>query len=344
RGDRYRAFIDRYIATALRVYPNALLHWEDVSAVNARWILNAYRSSICTFNDDIQGTAGVVLAAVMAAMKVAHSNIRDQKFVIFGAGTAGCGVADLIAKAMASEGLPAQDAARRFWCVDRSGLLVDGMRDVQNFQRSYVRPASEVAEWTRDGESGITLEEVVRRVAPSILIGSSGVTGAFNESIVRQMAKGTPRPVILPLSNPTALAEAAPADLIAWTDGKALIATGSPFGPVIYGGATYFAAQANNAMLFPGLGLGTIVTRARVISDGMFMAAAHAIAGMVDASQLGAPILPPMANVRDVSVRVAVAVAEQAVREGVARVIPPNVELAIRSAMWEPRYRPMKAI
>jgi malate dehydrogenase (oxaloacetate-decarboxylating) len=344
RGEAYRAFIDTYVSTALRVYPNALLHWEDVSAINGRWILNTYRSSICTFNDDIQGTAGVVLAAVVAAMKVVRSRIRDQRFVIFGAGTAGCGIADLIAKAMVSDGLPAQDAARRFWCVDRRGLLVDNMRDVQDFQRSYARPAAEVVGWTHDGDAGITLEEVVRQVSPTILIGSSGVTGAFNESLVRQMARATPRPVILPLSNPTALAEAVPADLIAWTDGKALIATGSPFPPVIYAGTTYFIAQANNAMLFPGLGLGTIATRARLISDGMFTAAAGAIAEMADASQLGASILPPMENVRNVSVCVALAVAEQAIREGLARVNPPDVEAAVRDAMWEPRYRPIKAI
>jgi malate dehydrogenase (oxaloacetate-decarboxylating) len=344
RGERYRAFIDAYITTALRVYPNALLHWEDVSAVNARWILSAYRSSICTFNDDIQGTAGTVLAAVMAATKAARTRMRDQRFVIFGAGTAGCGIADLIANAMVSDGLSAQDAGRRFWCVDRRGLLVDDMRELHDFQRSYARPAAEVSGWARDGDRGVTLEEVVRQVAPTILIGASGVTGAFTESVVRHMAKGTPRPVILALSNPTSLAEAVPADLIAWTDGKALVATGSPFPPVIYGGTTYGIAQANNAMLFPGLGLGTIVTRARLISDGMFAAAATAIAAMADASQLGAPILPPMRNVRQVSVRVAIAVAEQAIREGLAGITPPDVEAAVRHAMWEPRYRPIKAV
>jgi malate dehydrogenase (oxaloacetate-decarboxylating) len=344
RGDRYRAFVDAYVSTALRLYPNALLHWEDVSAPNARWILDTYRSSICTFNDDIQGTAAVVLAAVIGALKVARGRLRDQRFVIFGSGTAGCGIADLLAIAIASDGLPAGDAARRFWCVDRHGLLVDDMRELYGFQMPYARPAAEVAEWNRDAERGITLEEVVRRIQPTILIGSSGVTGAFGESIVRQMAKGTPRPVILPLSNPTALAEAVPADLIQWTDGKALIATGSPFQPVIHDGATYFIGQSNNAMLFPGLGLGTIVSRARLISDGMFAAAAHAIAEMVDASQLGASILPPVGDVREVSVRVAVAVAEQAVREGLARVNPPNLEAAVRNVMWEPRYRRTKAI
>ncbi|HVS47230.1 MAG TPA: NAD-dependent malic enzyme [Verrucomicrobiae bacterium] len=344
RGEQYQAFIDKYVATALRLYPNALLHWEDFSAVNARWILNTYRSSICTFNDDIQGTAAIVLAAATSAIKVADSRMRDQKIVVFGAGTAGCGIADLIRNAMMSDGLAAEAAARRFWCVDRAGLLVDDMGDLRDFQRQYARPAADVAGWQRDGERGIGLEEVVRRIQPTILIGSSGVSGAFSEPVVRLMAKGTPRPVILALSNPTALAEAVPTDLIHWTDGKALIATGSPFDSVIYNSTTYTIAQSNNAMLFPGLGLGTIVTRARMISDEMFIAAAHTIAEMVDASQLGAPILPAVANLREVSVCVAIAVAKQAVREGLARVNPPNLETAIRNAMWEPRYRPIKAI
>jgi malate dehydrogenase (oxaloacetate-decarboxylating) len=343
RGEQYHAFIDKYISTALRLYPNALLHWEDFNAVNARWILSRHRSAICTFNDDIQGTAAIVLAAVMAAIKVTGGRMREQRIIVFGPGTAGCGIADLIRNAMMSDGLSAEGAARRFWCVGRHGLLVDDMGNLRDFQRQYARPAAEVAEWERDGERGITLEEVVRRIQPTILIGSSAITAAFNEAIVRRMAKGTPRPVILPLSNPTALAEAVPADLIRWTDGKALIATGSPFDLVTYNGATYTIAQANNAMLFPGLGLGTIVTRARLISDGMFTAAACTIAEMVDATQLGAPILPAVATVREVSVHVAIAVARQALREGLARVDPPNLETAIRNAMWEPRYRPVKA-
>jgi malate dehydrogenase (oxaloacetate-decarboxylating) len=344
RGERYRAFIDNYVSTALRVYPNALLHWEDLGASNARYVLNAYRSKICTFNDDIQGTASIVLAAVLGALKVLRGRLRDQRFVIFGAGTAGCGIADLIADAMTSDALSQEEAARQIWCVDRGGLLVEGMPGLYDFQKSYARPASEVAAWQRDSERGIALAEVVRHVAPTVLIGSSGVTGAFDEATVRQMARGTPRPIILPLSNPTALAEAEPANLVTWSEGKALIATGSPFSPVVYDGVTYVVAQANNAMIFPGLGLGTIVTRARLISDGMFAAAAAAIAGLTDAGQLGAPILPPMERIRDVSVRVAVAVASQALHEGLARVVPPDIEAAVLSAMWKPHYRHIEAI
>jgi malate dehydrogenase (oxaloacetate-decarboxylating) len=344
RGEQYEAFIDKYISTALRLYPNALLHWEDFSAVNARWILNTYASSICTFNDDIQGTASIVLAAVMGGIKVAGGRMRDQKIVVFGAGTAGCGIADLIRNVMVADGLSPEEAARGFWCVDRHGLLTDDVRDLRDFQRQYARPAAEVAAWKRDGERGITLEEVVRRVQPTVLIGSSAQTGAFTESIVRAMVQGTSRPIILPLSNPTALAEAVPLDLIRWSDGKALVATGSPFDLVIYNGVTYTIAQANNAMLFPGLGLGTIVTRARLISNGMFMAAACSIAEMVDTTQLGASILPAVANLREVSVQVAIAVAKQAQREGLTRINPPNLEAVIRGAMWEPRYRPIKAV
>jgi malate dehydrogenase (oxaloacetate-decarboxylating) len=343
RGEQYQAFIDKYISTALRLYPNALLHWEDFNAVNARWILNTYRSSICTFNDDVQGTAGIVLAALISAVKVTGGQMMDQKIVVFGAGTAGCGIADLVRNAMMSDGLSAEAAARRFWCVGRRGLLTDNMGDLRDFQRPYARPSAEVAQWERDAQRGITLDEVVRRIQPTILIGTSAVTGAFSESTVRRMAEGPARPIILPLSNPTALAEAVPADLIRWTEGKAVIATGSPFDAVIYNGATYMIAQANNAMLFPGLALGTIVTRARFISGGMFTAAACTIADMVDTSELGASILPPVADVREVSVHVAIAVAEQAVREGLARVHPPSFETAIRDAMWEPRYRPIKA-
>ncbi len=344
RGEQYHAFIDKYISSALRLYPNALLHWEDFGAVNARWILDTYRSRICTFNDDIQGTGGIVLAAVMAALKVSGGRMPDQRIVIFGAGTAGCGIADLIRTEMVSDGLTAEAASRRFWCIGRQGLLVDDMGELREFQRSYARPAAEVAAWKRDGERGISLLEVVSRIAPTILIGSSGVAGAFGESVASEMAKGAARPIILPLSNPTALAEAIPADLIRWTGGKALIATGSPFDPVIDNGVTYTIAQANNAMLFPGLGLGTIVTRARRISDGMFTAAARRIAGMVDASQNGAPILPAVADVRKVSVQVAIAVAEQAAHEELVRANPPNLRTAIRDAMWEPRYRPINAI
>ena len=344
RGAAYRAFIDRYVQTAHRLFPNALLHWEDFAAPNARWILDEYRSRVCTFNDDIQGSAGVVLAAVLSALKVTGGRLRDQRIAVFGAGTAGMGIADLLRSAIEDEGVNRQDATKLFWCVDRHGLISRDMPDVRDFQQPYARAHNEIVDWTRDAERGITLEEVVRRVHPTILIGASGQAGAFTQTVIRQMANGTPRPIILPLSNPTMLAEAVPSDLVAWSEGRALIATGSPFDSVIYGGVVYEIGQANNAIIFPGLGLGTIASHASVISDGMFIAAAKELAHLVDASRLGAAILPPVSALREVSRKVAVAVGRQAAREGLVASEPAALEAAIDAAIWEPRYRPIRAV
>jgi malate dehydrogenase (oxaloacetate-decarboxylating) len=344
RGALYQAFVDRYVQTAHRLFPNALLHWEDFAASNARWILDQYRSQMCTFNDDIQGTAGVVLAAILSALKVTGGRLRDERIVIFGSGTAGIGIADLIRRAMATQGVSYDEAARNFWCIDRKGLLVRGMPDIRDFQAPFARSAEDVRGWNADPERGITLAEVVRRVHPTVLIGSSGQTGAFTADVVREMAQGTPRPAILPLSNPTALSEAVPENLIEWSDGRALVAAGSPFDPVLYDGVSYTIGQANNAIIFPGLGLGAIVTRARVISDAMFVAAASALADMVDASTLGAAILPPISALREVSRGVAIAVGEQAAREGLVRAHITNLAEAIDAATWQARYRTIRAI
>ena len=344
RGERYRQFIDKFITTTLRVYPDALLHWEDLAAGNARWILAEYGDRICTFNDDIQGTAGVVLAAVLSAIKVAGGGLRDQRIVIFGAGTAGVGIADLIRDAMVREGATLDEAARCFWCIDRDGLLVQGMANLRDFQMPYARPPGEVADWRRDGERGIPLEEVVKQVHPTILSGTSAQAGAFNVAVVREMAKWVERPIILPMSNPTPLSEAVPGDLLRWTDGKALIASGSPFEPPSFEGKVYAIAQANNAMLFPGLGLGTIVSRARLISTGMFAAAAAAVAQLVDPAERGAAILPEVTDLRNVSRHVGVAVARQAAAEGLARRRLDDVEAAVAAAMWQPQYRPLRAV
>jgi malate dehydrogenase (oxaloacetate-decarboxylating) len=344
RGALYQAFLDRYVQTAHRLFPNALLHWEDFAASNARWILDQYRTQLCTFNDDIQGTAGVVLAAILSALKVTGGSLRDERIVIFGSGTAGIGIADLIRRAIAAQGVSDEQAARSFWCIDRNGLLVRNMPDLRDFQVPYARSADDVAGWATDAQRGITLTEVVRRVRPTVLIGCSGQTGAFKEEVVREMADGTPRPIILPLSNPTALAEAVPEDLVEWTQGRALIATGSPFDPVLYEGINYTIGQANNAIIFPGLGLGSIVTRARVISDAMFVAAAGALADMVDPSTLGAAILPPVSSLREVSRTVAIAVGEQAAREGLVRTKITDLAQAIDDATWQARYRTIRAV
>jgi len=344
RGPSYKAFIDRYVQTAHRLFPSALLHWEDFGAENARWILQEYRERVCTFNDDIQGSAGVALAAILAALRITSTRLDEQRIVIFGAGTAGMGIADLVRAAMIAQGTSAQAAARAFWCVDRIGLIVEGMPGVREFQKPYARDPGEVKGWTSDAQRGIALEEVVRRVRPTVLIGTSGQTGAFNETVIREMGRGTPRPIVLPLSNPTALSEAVPADVIAWTDGRALIATGSPFEPVIYGGVRYSIGQANNAIIFPGLGLGAIATRARTISDGMFLAAASELATMTETGRHGAAILPPIDDLREVSRHVAIAVAKQAIREDLARGELSDVAATVRSAEWEPRYRPLRAV
>jgi malate dehydrogenase (oxaloacetate-decarboxylating) len=348
RGERYDAFIDAYVQMATSRFPNALLHWEDLGASNARRILERYRYKVCTFNDDMQGTGAVVLGAVIAAARASGVPLAEQRVVVFGAGTAGIGIADLIRDAMVREGLSVEQAISRFWCLGRHGLLVDGMESgMRDFQLSYARPAAEVRSWQRDGDGdagGIHLLEVVRQVQPTLLIGCSTSPGAFTEEIVREMAAHTERPIIFAMSNPTSLSEAIPSDLIAWTEGRALVATGGPFPPVAHEGTTYTIGQANNALIFPGLGLGIIVARARTVSDGMLAAAAGAMAQLVDAAPLGAPLTPPVKTVRAVSLHVGVAVARAALTEGLARVELSDVISEVRSAMWEPAYRPVRAV
>ncbi|MEI4800982.1 NAD-dependent malic enzyme [Bacillus sp. FJAT-51639] len=342
-GEAYDTFIDLFVKAVCNKFPNALLHWEDFSTRNARKILDKYRDSVCTFNDDIQGTGAVSLAAVLSAVKASGIPLCEHRVVVFGAGTAGVGIADQVRDAMVRLGLSKDEANRRFWCIDRNGLLTD-MDDLLDFQRPYARERSEVQQWQQSEMIG--LAEVVKHVQPTILIGTSTVAGAFTEAIVKEMAAHVERPIILPMSNPTSLAEAKPADLISWTEGRALVATGSPFDPVTYNGVTYIIGQSNNALIFPGLGLGTNVVRARVMTDGMFAAAAEAVASMVDTSQPGAPILPEVEELRNISEIVAVEVAKAAVAEGVAReVLSDNdIRKAVKDAMWQPVYRQIKAV
>jgi malate dehydrogenase (oxaloacetate-decarboxylating) len=346
RGERYDAFIDAYVETATRLFPNALMLWEDFAPGNGRSVLERYRNRICTFNDDMQGTGAITLAAAVSAVRVCGSPMRNQRVVIFGAGTAGLGIADQVRDAMVREGLTKEQATERFWLVDVSGLLVDDMGDrVHDYQAAYSRPAGEVDRWKRNGpQDTIDLAEVVRQVRPTMLIGASTVAGAFTEAIVREMAKHCERPIVFPLSNPTAMAEATPADLIAWTEGRALIATGTPFQPVTYRGVTYVIGQVNNAMLYPGLCLGAIVSRARRISDNMFAAAANAVSSLVAVRLPGASLLPHVDDLRIVSLTVAVAVAEAAVEDGLARVKFKDIVQQVGDAMWEPEYREIRAI
>ncbi|MBT2623963.1 NAD-dependent malic enzyme [Bacillus sp. ISL-32] len=345
RGERYDQFIDEYVALAKETFPNALLHWEDFGTKNAREILKRYKDKICTFNDDIQGTGAVSLAAVLSCAKASKMPLKEHRVVIFGAGTAGIGIAEQLREALVREGVDEKESYRRFWCVDRNGLLTDDMDDLRDFQVPYARPAEEVKDYQRGGEGGsIDLAETVRQAKPTILIGTSTVSGAFTEEIVKEMASHVKRPAILPMSNPTNLSEAKPQDLIEWTEGRALVTTGSPFPPVEYNGVTYHIGQANNALVFPGLGLGTIVTKAKLITDNMFAACAKSIAGMVNVGQTGAPMLPKVEDLRTVSATVAVAVAEAAIKDGVAEEEPGDLIQAVQDTMWYPVYKPIQAI
>jgi malate dehydrogenase (oxaloacetate-decarboxylating) len=340
----YDDFLDAFVSAVTRLFSRVLLHWEDIGVSNARRLLDRYRDRVLSFNDDIQGTGAVNLAAVLAAVRATRIGLTDHRIVIFGAGTAGTGIADQLSAAMRATGLGEDAAAARFWAVDRAGLVTDAMPALTPGQRRYARAAAEVAGWLRDPSlGGIGLAEVVHRVHPTILIGTSTVTGAFTEHVVRDMAAHCARPVILPMSNPTSMSEALPADLIAWTEGRALVATGSPFPPVDYRGVRYEIGQANNALIFPGLGLGVIAARASKVTDGMLAAAAYAVSGLVDTATPGAPLLPPVEALHETSAAVAAAVAQAAVSDGVASARLEADPLGqVRALMWEPRYRPVR--
>src|SRR5580704_10722971 len=344
RGERYDAFIDAYVKAVVKLFPNAVLQWEDFGPGNGRRILERYRGRIRTFSDDLQGSGAITLAAAVSAARICGTLLRNQRIVIFGTGLAGIGIADLIRDVMIDEGLSLVDATKRFWCVDVDGLLSDDMGDrLRDYQATYARKSAEVKTWRREGANGIGLAEVIRQVRPTMLIGASGMASAFTEAIVRDMARHTERPIIFPLSSPASLSEATPADLIAWTEGRALIVTGSPFTPVTHRGITHVIGQANNAMLYPGLGLGTIVSRARLISVGMLAAAANALSSLVAVRLPGASLLPHIDDLRSVTVTVAVAVAEAAVAEGLAGVKLSDIVQQVEDAMWQPEYRTIQA-
>jgi malate dehydrogenase (oxaloacetate-decarboxylating) len=345
RGERYAEFIDQYVKTVSKMFPQAILHWEDFGQVNARPILEKYRDKVCTFNDDIQGTGAVSLAVVLSAVRASGVPLRDHRIVLFGSGTAGIGVADQICKGLIREGLSDEEARRRFWCIDRPGLLLDNMTDLLDFQKPYARPEKEVLNWKQSlGDGGISLKDVVKHVHPTILIGLSTVGGAFTEEIIKEMVAHTERPIILPLSNPTKSAEAKPADLIEWTEGKALVATGSPFEPVTYNNVLYEIGQSNNAFVFPGIGLGTIVSRASRITDRMLEAAATTVASLVEHNTIGSSLLPDIKKLRAVSASVAIEVVKAAMEDGVASNKPEDIIQAVQDHMWQPKYPPIYAV
>jgi malate dehydrogenase (oxaloacetate-decarboxylating) len=362
RGERYDAFIAKYLETASSLFPGALLHFEDFGANNARRILVTYRDKYRIFNDDMQGTGAVVMAGLFNALKVTGTRWRDQRVVVFGGGTAGVGIADQIRDQMTRDGLDQAAATRQIWIVDLPGLLTEDMGDgLVDYQRSYARPAAEAAGWAttpvqvdpsaatrwpqmaalrqaRASSGIITLQTVVEHVKPTVLIGASTAHGAFTQQIVEAMSAGTARPVIFPISNPTSQIEAMPADVIAWSRGKALVATGLPIPPVDYAGVRYWIGQANNALLYPGLGLGTIVSGASKVTDGMLLAAAEAVAGQADVSAPGASLLPAVENLRASSATTAVAVARAAADDGVATAKHDNLVQAVQDAIWQPTY------
>jgi malate dehydrogenase (oxaloacetate-decarboxylating) len=362
RGTAYDRFIEKYLETASRLFPNALLHFEDFGADNARRILVTYRDKYRIFNDDMQGTGAIVLAGLFGALKATGTRWRDQRVVVFGGGTAGIGIADQIHDQMVRDGLNRRQATQQIWVVDLPGLLTDDMIDgVLDYQRPYLRPAAEAAGWdraaadidpaaavrwpemadlraARAGTGIVSLQTVVENVKPTILIGSSTAHGAFTQSIVEAMSAGVDRPVIFPISNPTSKIEAVPADIISSSKGKALVTTGLPIEPFAYGGVTYYFGQSNNALLYPGLGLGAIVAGASKITDGMLQAAAEAVAGQVDVSAPGAALLPAVENLRASSATTAVAVVKAATADGVATKKIDNPVQAVQDAMWQPVY------
>lgn len=342
-GQDYYDFVDAFVQAVKRKWPDVLLQFEDFAQTHATPLLERYRDQLCTFNDDIQGTAAVTVGTLQAAGKVTGTSVADQTVVFLGAGSAGCGIAEQMIRAMVKEGLSETDARARFFMVDRFGLLHDRMDGLLAFQTALVQPAGRVDRWASNPADGISLLDVMRHAKPTVLVGVSGQPGLFTEEIVRTMAGGTQRPIIFPLSNPTSRIEATPSDLIAWTDGRALIATGSPFDPVEFGGRSYPIAQCNNSYIFPGMGLGILAAGARRVSDQMFMAAGEALAaGSPAAQDTQAPLLAPLSQVREMSRAIALAVACQAQREGLAeKTTTEELQKRIEATFWKPAYRPI---
>jgi malate dehydrogenase (oxaloacetate-decarboxylating) len=339
RGPEYDDFIETFVRAVERRWPHVLLQWEDFAGTNAARLLAKYRDRLCTFNDDIQGTAAVVLATLLAAMKASGAQLKEQRIGILGFGSAGIGIANLLVKALEDEGLTEPAARGRIYAMGRPGLLVEGAEGIHPEQAEYVRPAKDVASWKVVDAKKIGLEEVVRNAKITVLIGVAGKAGMFTEDAIRSMAKNAERPVIFPLSNPTLKCEATPDDLLKWTEGRALIGTGSPFEPVNFEGREICIDQTNNSYVFPGLALGIVASRARRVSAAMIMTAARALAQLSPVEKdRNASLLPPMAEARRLSRVIAAAVARQAVAEGLSDLKDGDVEAAVGANVWEPRY------
>ncbi len=341
RGQEYDDFIDRFVKSVAKQFPHSFLHWEDFGRDAAHSVLERYKEEHSSFNDDIQGTGVVCLAAILAALKATKQTIADQRIVIYGAGAAGVGIADQIAAALIRSGMPEREARSKFWLLNSQGLIVEG-KEVKSFQRPYMRTAAEVKAWGCSPEH-VSLEEVVSHVKPTVLIGTSAAAGAFSEKIVKTMAQHVKRPIIMPLSNPTERAEANPRDLLHWTDGRVMVATGSPFQPVEINGKTRIIAQANNALAFPGLGLAILATRARILTDAMLWAACEALAELSPVlHDPDAALLAPITEAKEAAYQIALAVAQVAMDEGLARVTDKlSAAERVDSILWQPRYLPL---
>lgn len=334
RGDRYYDFIDQFVQTAERLFPKLYLHWEDFGRSNAANILEKYRKEIPTFNDDIQGTGIVTLGGIFAAMDITGEKLTDQVYLCYGGGTAGAGIASRVLREMVSEGLPEDEAYKRFFMVDKQGLLFDDMDDLTPEQKPFAKKRADFS----NADQLTDLLEVIKTVKPTILVGTSTNPGAFTKEVVEAMCENTERPVIFPISNPTKLAEASAQDLITWSDGKAFVATGIPADTVSYKGVDYVIGQANNALIYPGLGLGMLASEASLLTDEMIGAAAHSLSGIIDITKPGAPVLPPFKYVGDVSIKVAEAVAKKAQEQGLALAEETDMAKAVRDFKWYPEY------
>ena len=341
RDAQYDDFVDTFVSAVKRRWPHVLLQWEDFAGVNAARFLERYRDQLCTFNDDIQGTAAVATGTLLSAITVTGIPLTEQRVAFLGFGGAGLGIAQLIWSVMRDAGLSEEEAYGRFYAVDRYGLLVEGVQGIRSEQAPFARRPSDVAGWQSSNPKEIGLLEVVRNAKPTVLIGVSGQAGAFTEEIIRTMAKNTERPVIFPLSNPTSRCEATPQQVLDWTDGRALIGTGSPFGPAKFKGKEIHIDQTNNSYIFPGLALGTISAKARHVSDAMIKASAIALAGLAPTKQdKNANLLPPLANIRSVSLTIARAVGKQAIQEGLSTMDENQFEQELSANVWEPVYEP----
>lgn len=335
RGDRYYDFIEKFVETAERLFPRLYLHWEDFGRSNAANILEKYRKKIPTFNDDIQGTGIVTLGGILGAMAITGDKLTDQVYLCFGGGTAGAGIASRVHREMVNKGLSEEEAYKRFFMVDKQGLLFDDMDDLTNEQKPFAKKRSDYP----NADKLTSLLEVIKTVKPTILVGTSTAPNTFTKEVVEAMCANTERPIIFPLSNPTKLAEASAKDLITWSDGKAFVATGIPSGTISYKGVDYVIGQANNALIYPGLGLGMLASEASLLTDEMIGAAAHSLSGIIDITKPGAPVLPPFKYVADVSIKVAEAVANKAKEQGLAHAKETNMDKAVHDLKWYPKYK-----